>query len=434
MIVEFIPCQGSVHFRFSREEHDKIAYGRARASRGEFEIWLPEEVDSATIHPDLLALVALLVVAPWTTRRIVLGGSLKPSERFASAVHKAFGLRVVGWDADTMPREAPTDGKPCLAYSAGVDSTAALALMPDDTELVFLNRVAPGRGPLNSNYRNDFAMHAIRTLQGRGRKVHVLDSDLEYTRRPVGFPVDWSNAAPAVLLADRLGLRSMAWGMVLESAYGIGGHGFIEWSERAVCRRWSRVFSAVSLPMSPVVAGLSEVCTTKLVMDSEYADIAQSCIRGTVGMPCRECPKCFRKGLLEAALGGGWEDIDLARYFRSEEIRAIISDYPIKHENVFGYLLSRYSGSDPMLVSMQRRMRVGEIDYDLFERFYAPYLDAVPGVERRLTALALSGSGLDPMTEAEVQRLRAWRVPEVSSSASLEAEQQNFLRLLSGFA
>ena len=55
-----------------------------------------------------------------------------------------------------------------------------------------------------------------------GREVLTIKSDLEYIRNPVGFPVDVANSSPAILIAQKMGFNSIAFGTILESAYGIG--------------------------------------------------------------------------------------------------------------------------------------------------------------------------------------------------------------------
>lgn len=430
MIIDIEQNDSFVRITFEREENDRTLYRRARSDRTECEVWAPDGVSFDQVHPDLLALAAFLVVQPWVGRRLTFRGARRPGDRFCKALAKAFGIRAFGADSAVIPRLAPVPGRPGLAFSAGMDSTAALALMPQDTVSVFLNRVGLDRTPINSNYRNDFAMHAIQELQKLGRQVLIVDSNLEYTRRPVGFPVDWSNAVPAVLLADEFGLRSIAWGMILESAYAIGSVGFRDWPDRDLAQKWGAVFEAAGLPMSAVVSGLSEVCTSKVVMASPYANLAQSCIRGTVDRACGECPKCFRKGLLESALGGRSFDEDrLDCYLKSDEIRAILSAYPIKHENVLGYCLSQYAGAHPFLLALKDRLRVDDVDYRLFERYYPAYLQSVPDVERNALAGTLNAC-LAPMTAEEQERIRTWRITELAEDPSLAEKQQHLLSLI----
>ncbi|HSQ37971.1 MAG TPA: hypothetical protein VLS92_08770, partial [Acidimicrobiia bacterium] len=57
----------------------------------------------------------------------------------------AAAIRVTAGPIDPAldPRPIPAQGTPALAYSGGVDSTAALALLPADAEPVHQLRVFP---------------------------------------------------------------------------------------------------------------------------------------------------------------------------------------------------------------------------------------------------------------------------------------------------
>ena len=67
---------------------------------------------------------------------------------------------------------------------SGADSTAALAVMPGNTVPVFMNR--PMRE--NSMYDSDAPIkNYCELLRQIGYDVRIIDSDLEFTREPVGF-------------------------------------------------------------------------------------------------------------------------------------------------------------------------------------------------------------------------------------------------------
>jgi hypothetical protein len=105
-----------------------------------------------------------------------------------------------------------------LAFSGGVDSTAALSVMPKNTVSIFMDRPLKGK----SLYNPQAAHLAVESLKEIGYVSESVQCDLEYVRHPVGFPTDLSNGVPALLLADYFNASSIAFGTVLESAYGIG--------------------------------------------------------------------------------------------------------------------------------------------------------------------------------------------------------------------
>ena len=72
------------------------------------------------------------------------------------------------------------------------------------------------------------------------------------------------------------------------------------------------------------VAGISEVGTSIIVEKSSLGFVAQSCIRGSWGSPCKNCWKCFRKIILDAAIQNENVDEDLiSNIFRNHESFAV---------------------------------------------------------------------------------------------------------------
>ena len=47
--------------------------------------------------------------------------------------------------------------------------------------------------------------------------MQIIESNLEFIRKPVGFPTDLANSIPAILLSEFLGFDSIGFGTVLES-------------------------------------------------------------------------------------------------------------------------------------------------------------------------------------------------------------------------
>lgn len=410
----------SLHVELRPEPGDAVVAGPSELGRRSFSVWSPEGTPFGDPHPDLVALSVLLVAQPWTTHRLVLRGVEGVSRRLADAVAKGYRLELTG-GGDVEPRDAPGGGRPGLAFSAGVDSTAAMVLMPPETPLLFLHRVGPDRADVRDD-RSVAARHAMAELRTRGHETHVVDTDLEHVRVPTGFPTHWATAVPAVLLADRLRLRSISWGNTLEAAYAVGGAGgFQEWSRRSAVRKLIGVMAAVGLPVSPVLAGVSEVGTTRIVLGSPHAALARSCVRGGLE-PCGRCKKCFRKGLLERALSAGtWTADHLEPFYREESVRRVLTRVPLDPENVYGFLLSGYTGQDEVLSRLREQVQADRVDYSLFERHYPPYLAGLPAPDRDPVRRALQHH-LGAMSAAEEARLRSWR--PVGADEDAPAHQQ----------
>ncbi|MGD8150371.1 DUF6395 domain-containing protein [Ornithinimicrobium sp. Y1694] len=265
------------------------------------------------LHPDLLALVSLLVVAPYVDSHLDL--STPVSRELAGAVSEHLGFELGPVDADLAPREVPTGSTvTALAFSGGVDSCAASLMLPEDTIHCFLRR-AGGRSWRPARYRPEAALASVRAVERAGRPAWASRSNLEFVRRPAGYPVDWSNAAPAVLTAATRPVSALALGVILEATYSLSKAGYRSVPGGRALRRWAPVFAAVGLPLALPLASVSEVVTARMMLEEGAHLQPQSCVRGLPGRPCRACVKCFRKGPDRQRVG--WADAeflgDLAR-------------------------------------------------------------------------------------------------------------------------
>jgi hypothetical protein len=372
---------GEATFAFSLSPDDPGRKGSASMSGGTMRVRLPHPLAADQVHPDLEALAAVLVATPYTGRHLAVERPI--SSALAAAVTDSFGFQVEPVDPGAAPRSRPADGLPGLAFSGGADSSAALAILPPDTVSGFMRRIPPLEPSSPLLYRDDAAMHACEMLRAEGRTIHVFETDMEHLRTPLGFPTDWSNAIGLVLMADRLRLRSIAWGVVAESAYRIGHEAFADWAKRRA--GWSRLFEAAGLHFDAPVAGVSEVGTATIVSQSSLAGVTQSCIRGGVGTPCGNCWKCFRKSLLDAAITGAWpSDRDLDRLFEVREVDQKLSKLPIPHENVIGWIAGRYRGSHPKMRLLRRRALPPGETFSWLERWYGPAGDLLDDGHRDL--------------------------------------------------
>lgn len=327
---------------------------KGKLANKEATIWLPD-VHKADLHPDLLALAALLVFGPYSARTVTLGWAVSP--QFAATAETHLRRSLEPTSEEVKPRRAPIDGVDALAFSGGIDSVAALALLPETTVSIFMNRRVPPDVKVGL-YRADAALKSCADVDASGRSVYVVDSDMEFTRNPVGFAVDWTNCLGAVLLSDFIGFKSVSFGMVQESAFFLGHHHYSDLAERSVYKAWAPLFEAVDLPIALPTAGLSEVMTS-VVADS-VKDIwsAQSCVRGAVDQPCGRCFKCFRKRILDARLNGTTLPADyfnIAKY--GSEVKRRLLETPVHHENVLAYSLQGLSCEPgPVLDALQAKM------------------------------------------------------------------------------
>jgi hypothetical protein len=404
-------------FAFQPEPGDVLEYGSFRMFRHRCALDMPPGWDADRTHPDLLAVAAFLAVRPFVGERLLFPVGI--SAPLAEVMRVAAGPI----DPALAPRPLPPGGTPALAYSGGVDSTAALALLPPAAEPVHLLRVvppalvwagragrvlSPRRPRFQSRFRSEAGLHAVEAVSRLGRAAHVVPTDLEFLRRPFGFPVDIANAVPALLMADLRHYDSIAFGTIMESAYSIGRTRFADYARRDHFRQYGALLDAVGMPLHQLTAGLSEVGTVRLVSASAYGAIAQSCNRGRPGEPCLNCYKCFRKTLLAAAVAGTGIDVPLAdRLLAIPEAQAQMRKPWMKHENVLAYATRHYRGDHQLLRLLRRRVRGDSLRVRWMERWYPPAAELLPA-HRRAEAVASILGGFQAMNPSQQAVAESW--------------------------
>lgn len=228
---------------------------------------MPDDFKLEDTHPDLLKLSEWLMFSPWYD---VLG-----DYKFS---------RIGGGDIG-------------LSFSTGVDSTACMIALPDDTHLVYVQR----DGFTDTLMKQDNALHFIKYLEEKEkRKVHVIKTNFEMIRTNFklmpGYSTGMGMGVPTVLLADYLNLGIISFGKVLDDQFFPSGV-FRDYPKGDYVFREELLNSCGLHGIHPFV-GASEVITTQVVDNSPYKYLAYSCIRGTLGKQCNNCYKCYRKNLL----------------------------------------------------------------------------------------------------------------------------------------
>lgn len=361
----------SVQFRFTPQSEKELEPRAGVASFADLTT-LPvivELLPSSTvsevsdIHPDLLVLASLLIVGQTKTASLEL--PVIPSESMVEVVREKFQIELETTGVATKgTSERVGSGVPGLAFSGGVDSCAALLLLPGDAVSIFMHRTSLGDSK-KTLYNSSAALASVNALSSSAYRAAALRSNVENIRSPVGFPVDWSNSLPLVINADGLGLSSISFGTVLESATSLGKKKYSDMRSRTVYSRWAPVFTVAGVNMSLPVAGVSEVLTSKVVRERGAFMLPQSCVRGTPGEPCRRCFKCFRKMITEWALGGAAiSEQDISRAAISREVSTRLKQSPIHHEIGLSWAVSKINSNNPVLDSLKARAAVFMEDYD----------------------------------------------------------------------
>ena len=370
---------------------------------------VPDGWNMSSTHPDLIALAAILSFHPFVGKSLELNVAI--SEGFSRTCSRFLPYKLVTAPSPSGVGVRPKGRYPGLAFSGGVDSTACLALLPTDTRLFFLDRVlAPTDNYGGGLYVKDSALVACDLAEQRGYQVHKLETNVELARTPVGFPVDWTSGVPAILLADHCDLSSISFGTVAESAYKVGHLRYRDFAAASGFYRWNALLQGVGLFLSLPVAGLSEVCTSYIVESSGMKDIAQSCIRGPKNQPCLNCFKCFRKVLLEAALGGRVLPgtlVDKLINFRGAS--KALGALPIKHENVLLWLHDKVevAGHSVVWPVLRHRLSAMGTGVPWADKWYSKSLELVP-VELRSSVETNIAKYVQPMSSEEAREFEEW--------------------------
>ncbi|MGN9785676.1 DUF6395 domain-containing protein [Nonomuraea sp. ZG12] len=353
-------------------------------------------------HPDLFAVAAWTVVAPWTRRRITFDRAV--SAALAAALHDGWGIEAGPVGAE--PR--PAGRRLAISYSGGADSVAAATIYPE-APFVHFKRVSHDRVPNRwPHYRSD----VLADLAGKtGRELSVVPSDLEFTLaepRP-GYPEHHAVAAGALLLADRLDLGGLAFGYELGSRW-LGGGRYLKrytpdnpmWAPHGA---WGRLFAAAGVHIVLPVGGVSEAVTMRLALESDLKDQVRWCLTGTTG-PCRTCAKCLYKELVQAAV----ERRPLDTPITADHPRAAkwLRPPPYGGQEMVEYGLARVPGIERTLFGgVMHHFDATEESTTWLDHCYPPAIEEIAAPWRgRAAAFMTSEVGL--MTREEALRVETW--------------------------
>ncbi len=306
---------------------------------GSFHWNMPRGWKLSKTHPDLLKLAEWVLLDPWTPGII---------ENYQ-------------WT-----RKAGT--RPGLSFSGGIESTAAMLIMPKNTVIAYHER------NFESMIKHDNALRFIRRLRWRKwRKVHIIQSDHEKIRthfgKPNGFSTDLACAVHLILLADFFDLDSISVGMPIDNSWLSKGRVFRNFPECSWYEKWIEPFRLAGLEIMLPVNMISQAGCLEIVKRNGMGDWAQSCLRAEAGQTCGRCWKCFFKNSL---LG---HPIDLS----SNEIQKFSSTEPLKTAAMVLYATKKTG----MFDKLEQLERFSHIQLDWFNKIYPPGLELLPEKYRK---------------------------------------------------
>lgn len=418
MEVQFSVSGQTLHLHFIPDEHDLARGGSQCIARTSAEVELTQACALTELHPDHLALIAVLLVHPFVAKELEVGVAV--SERFRQSLAAISRYSISFERGEVPPYVAGPGSRPGLAFSGGVDSAAALLLMPDSTVPVFLDR--PARKLKRSLYNKSAAYACLDQVEGLGWTVVRSSSDLEYLRSPIGFPTDMATAVPLIANAAFLNLDSTAYGTIMESAYRVGHRTARQYMTSTHHRLWGPAFEGAGLPLNLPVAGLSEVMTTKIVMNSELRLTARSCIRGSFPNTCGNCWKCFRKDMVEHR----HDDVPvtndaMVKWMQVREVRSKLAAHPISHENVLAWALQGENIEPGVSGDLLARTEGSFRNMSPFERWLSGSVEAIhePYREETVARILTHCTSMHEEEEAAIitHRMDAWLDSEPAQKA-----------------
>ena len=336
-------------------------------------IWfkMPQDWSLACTHSDLLRVAHFVLTSPWENG--ILDGWI-PS-------------RSKGW-------------RPGLAFSGGVDSTAAMQLLPPQTVLLYHEREG-----LSSALNHANAHRFFEALAAHGRAVVRIQSNHESIRtdfgKNPGFSTDLAGAVHVILLADYFDLGGVSMGMPLENAFLFHGWRGRDFRTSQYWRTHSRLLQKAGLDLLLPVAGLSEIINQKIVDASPFEGYAQSCLRSTTpGGICGQCWKCFRKNSMKGHPIRLTGEIEV--FLGTRPLKQAASTlYAIQHlpEALQSEIHERHPDLIPLLSQ----------DLSFLERFHRGALELLPEPLAAPILTALKGFS-SAMSDEEVDRLHKIRL------------------------
>jgi len=259
-------------------------------------------------------------------------------------------------DVVSIPENNYQGTVPGVAYSAGIDSASAMAIL-DNGIALYLN---DGSGFCR------FATKSLLSIRTDRIRAYTVDCNVQRLRRPYGFPTDLAVAIPLIINAVHFDLDSIATGTIMESAYNIGRGRYGDFPRTGYWLNWNNIFTSVGLPLNFVVGGLSEVATFNIANRLNLK--AKSCLRRPM-TSCRRCYKCYRR----AAISGELLPMNNhTRYNILKKHHTNILDYAYhKHDIKFysksvkqymGYLEKWYPNSIELIVPKYREQVTNNIN------------------------------------------------------------------------
>lgn len=226
---------------------------------------MPEEFTLDNVHDSLLYLAMNVLLKPFDIRYPIEQSTSRP-----------YGSRVA------------------LSYSAGIDSTAAAALLPDDTLLAYHRRSFP------SLLNHSMAERLFDVWDSQfNRNILQIPSNHELIRTsidlPIGFSTDFASGVHLILLSSLYDVGTLAFGTPIDNTWLRKGATFRDFSTTPYWNRWRKHFAHAGLHLEFPINHISEAGAMKVCQGLGFSNLINSCLRSDGETGCGKCWKCFNK-------------------------------------------------------------------------------------------------------------------------------------------
>lgn len=286
-----------------------------------------------------------------------------------------------------------------LAFSAGEDSTAAAALLPDTTKKYFCRRQYQHYRTSSGYYVDLQDFSPLESALNNTVNALVIKNDFEKIGLAYGYRHGYCHnfgyAAIGILISRHLNARSISFGSVMEQVFMGSGNNYIDIAKIKTSRAnmMKRLLSAIGLDLCFPTGGASEVVTNLIARKSPLGKFVISCASAdSEGNPCGTCFKCFRKLRLEGECG----------YAPSESVIKALSKYPLKSATSLMYAVQKSGYRNPYTDKYL------DIDLDFLGRYHGYAIDCfVPEYLRAYIRSSFAYYRVPEMSEGDEKKLRS---------------------------
>ena len=252
-------------------------------------------------HPDIIALICLCAFYPYIKDNLTFPFPVSENCknaicRFTDTINDEItrpNISVQNWDKSIIPYKG--SDKSIISFGGGMDSLTLSLLFPDS---ILVNQ-------LDSLEQKKPMVDLFSKLQKTSETAITSFCNIRSINQPYGFS-GWTCCylTPLLVAMDK-GANEILTGGILGAVLMFGtGRRFNQQkfdtpyfnTNDDHLTKWPQLFNAIGIKAYSPVAGISEMLTSKLIVQEQLEADVLYCQKEE-GKPCHKCPKCFRKNL-----------------------------------------------------------------------------------------------------------------------------------------